>query len=84
MRIDDDLLGELRERAERGKVPLTRVLNDVLRAGLKSARGAPTRRRRFREETYPLGSPTLDLTKALGIAAALEDEEILRKAMLRK
>ena len=84
MRIDDDLVDELRERAERGRVPFTRVLNDVLRAGLEAGRSAPPRRRRYREVTFPLGSPRLDLTKALGIAAALEDEEILRKAMLRK
>lgn len=84
MRIEDDLLEEIRQRAERDKVSLTRVLNDALRAGLKAGRSVPARRRRYREKTFALGSPRVDLRKALAVAAALEDEEILRKSMLRK
>lgn len=83
VRIEDDLLGELRERAEREKVSLTRKLNEVLRTGLKSGGPRPPRRR-YREKTLSLGTPRIDLRKALGVAAALEDEEVLRKAMLRK
>ena len=63
--------------------PLTRVLNRILRAGLKLTR-TPPKRRHHREKTYPMGRPRIDLRKALAEATALEDEETLRKLTLRK
>jgi hypothetical protein len=82
VRIDDELLAELRQRAQREKVSLTRTLNETVRAGLKAARGpAP---RKHREKTFRLGTPRVDLEKALALSARLEDEETLRKVRLRK
>jgi len=83
-RIDDDLLEELREQAHREKVPLTRLLNRVLRSGIQAKQGRAPRRLRHREETHAMGAPRADLRKALALAAALEDEEIVRKMTLRK
>jgi len=83
-RIDDDLLEELRERAHREKVSLTRLLNRVLRSGLQTKQGRAPRRLRHREETHAMGAPRADLRKALALAAALEDDEIVRKMTLRK
>ena len=41
--------------------------------------------RPYVEQTRPLGvRPGVDLTKALGVAAELEDEETVRKLELRK
>lgn len=37
------------------------------------------KRKRFVQKTYQMGVPLIDLTKANAIAAALEDDEILRK-----
>lgn len=78
VRIDDDLLRQLKERARREEVPLARLLNDALRAGLAPA-SAKARKKKFVQRTYNMGAPLVDLTKASAIAAALEDEEILRK-----
>lgn len=86
VRIDDDLLLELKERAHRENTSLTRLLNRTLRAGLRAAPGgAPrARRRRHREKTHSMGAPRVELLKALAIAAGLEDDEVLRKMALRK
>jgi hypothetical protein len=83
-RIDDDLLEELREQAHKEKVPLTLLLNRVLRSGIGVSRGRSARRVRYREETYSMGTPRHDLRKALALAAALEDEETVREMNMRK
>jgi hypothetical protein len=84
VRIDDDLLLELKEQAHKEKVSLTRILNRALRAGLQTSRSRAPRKPRYQEETYAMGAPRVDLRKALALAAGLEDEEIVRKTMLRK
>jgi len=76
VRIDDDLMRELKERAQREAVSLTRLINGLIRRGLEP-RGKP--RKPFRQQTYSMGVPKVDLTKALAFAAALEDEEIIAK-----
>lgn len=83
-RIDDDLLEELRERAHREKVSLTRLLNRLLRSGMAAKPDRTGRRPHYREQTYAMGEPRTDLRKALALAAALEDDEIVRKMTLRK
>jgi hypothetical protein len=83
VRIEDDLMRAVEERSRKRKVSLTRAFNDMLRDGLRS-QGTETRRRRFRQRTYPMGTPLVDLTKALSLAAAMEDEEVLRKWALKK
>ncbi len=75
--LDDDLERSLRDRARERDVPFKQVLNDAIRVGLGSA-GRPARR--YRMKPRALGSrPGVDLTKALTLAAELEDEEALRK-----
>jgi hypothetical protein len=41
-------------------------------------------KRAFKESPVSMGEPRLDLTKALALAAEIEDEEALRKYQLRK
>jgi hypothetical protein len=84
VRIDDDLFDALRERARKKKLSLTKALNETLRAGLKSGRVSPPKNRHYREKTFSLGAPAVDLTKALALASRLEDDEVVRKARLRK
>ena len=84
VRIADDLLVQLRERASRENVSLTRLLDETLRKGLRQAAGRPRRRAAYREMTASLGEPRVDLSKGLALAATLEDEEIVRKLALRK
>lgn len=51
------------------------AVNRAVRAGL-----APRQRRRFRQATVPMGfRPEIPYDKALQVAAALEDQELLRK-----
>ena len=76
--IADDVLRDLRELSRSRQISLTATVSEVLRAGLAQI-SKPERRRRCREKTYDMGVPKVDLTKALQLAAALEDEETLRK-----
>jgi hypothetical protein len=84
IRIDDELLGKLKEEARKQNLSLTRVLDRTLRAGMQVSRSSRRPSRRYRERTYAMGAPTVKLQKALALAAALEGKEIVRKMMLRK
>jgi hypothetical protein len=76
--LDDDLAEMLRQRARERDAPFKRVLNEAIRAGL--ADGARTARPYRMKPRRPLSvRPGIDLTKALQLAADLEDEEIIRK-----
>jgi hypothetical protein len=71
-----------KDLARRRNVSFKVALNSTIRAGLAAERG---RRRPFNVEARPLGlRPDIDWTKALQLAADLEDEEIIRKLELRK
>ncbi len=81
LRIDDDLMRELRRRAAEQKVSLSRLFNQLLRQGLA---GKPMKRPPHRERVKSMGVPRVNLDKALALAAADEDAEITRKFMERK
>ena len=83
IRIDDDLMADLKRQAQAEKTSLTRLINRLLRLSLQAA-AQGRRKRRFRQPTYAMGQPRVELTKATARAALLEDEEILRKMSLRK
>ena len=84
VRIEEDLMLELKEKASRERASLTRVLNQTLRAGLRKERKSKNSDRSHQEETCSMGVPRVDLSKALALAGQLEDEEALRKQQLRK
>jgi hypothetical protein len=84
VRIDDDLMIELKARAHAESVSLTRMLNRTLRTGLAQRKPDGQRTRRFKQKTVSMGRPKVDIDKALALAAQLEDEEIARKLALRK
>lgn len=84
--IDDDMGRLLRDMAHRERTSFRAVVNAALRKGLhptaEAAKGG-----RFRCPTFHLGGPVstaIDLDKAMGLAAALEDAEAARKMELRK
>lgn len=80
--LDPDVEAALKDRVRRQGVTFKDALNNAIRSGLAETRAPATR---FRQETYRLGArPDVDLTKALDLAAGLEDAEILRKLELRK
>ena len=84
MSIADDLLRDLRALAHARNSTLTDVANAVLRAGLAVLDERDRRPSRFREQPAEMGVPTIDLTKALSLAAEVEDEEVVRKLESRK
>ncbi len=83
--IDDRIAKALKALAHRSGKPFKQVLNETLQAGL-AAREGPGKARPYRLKVASLGGvlPGIDLTKALRLAASLEDEEIARKLELRK
>ena len=84
VRIDDALLRELKAKASDEGISMTRLLDRILRAGLRAEQRPRKQRGRYREGTFAMGTPKVDLTKALSVSSALEDDEVLRKEQLRK
>ena len=82
LRIDDDLLRELKERAAAAKISLAQLVNEVIRRGLHASE--PELREPLRQPTFAMGPARVDLTKALSIADTLEDEEVSRKLNERR
>lgn len=83
LRIDKDLMMEIKSEAHRLGVSLTRLVNRLLRRSLESGGNGASRKRAFRQRTYAMGEPLIGLDKALSIAAALEDEATLEKLRRR-
>ena len=80
VRIDDDLLRELKKRATKEGASLTDIVNQAIRCGLKAeAKKEP----KFEQQTFAMGAK-FNIDKAQAVAAELEDEEILRKMALGK
>jgi hypothetical protein len=67
----------VRERGE----PFKRVLNAAIREGLASPKR--TRAKPFKQRTFDMGRPLVDLTKALSLAAELEDADTLKQVRQR-
>jgi hypothetical protein len=84
VRVDDELLERLKAQAQEEKVSMTRLINRTLKAGLQVGRARRPKRPLYRERAQALGAPRVSLDKALALAAALEDEEIVREFALRK
>jgi hypothetical protein len=78
VRIDDDLLRDLKRRAQSEKTSLTKIVNETIRHGLNVSR-RKTPKKKFRQRTFSMGPPRVDITKALQLAGQLEDKEILAK-----
>jgi hypothetical protein len=74
--LDDDLEPLLKQAMLRDGKSFKRIVNEALRAALTEDRPQPAP---FRQRTFDLGGSGLDLTKALSLAAELEDRERIRK-----
>ena len=80
--LDPDIAARLSVLAAERGTSFKATINATLRAGLEAGSAAT---RPYREVTRNLGvQPGMDLTKALRMAAELEDEETMRKLELRK
>lgn len=79
--IDPDVQVLLRKAMRERGEPFKQVLNAALREGLRGGARPPARR--FRQRTFDLGKPLVDLTKALALAADLEDTETIARPRRR-
>jgi hypothetical protein len=80
--LEPDIAARLQRLAVERGTTFKATINATLRAGLESGGSAS---RPYREATRDLGvHPGVDLTKALRLAAELEDEETVRKLEMRK
>lgn len=80
--LDPDVETLVRKAMREKDLSFKAVLNAAIRAGLARP-ASPSRRYRLR--TYRMGRrPALQLDRALALASAMEDEELLRKLSVRK
>ena len=75
--LDPDVEQLLKAAMREREAPFKTVLNDALRQGLAPRRAAA--RQRYRQLTFDLGRPLVDLTKANALAADLEDQALLAR-----
>ena len=79
--LDPDVEALLRKAVRERGEPFKQVLNAAIREGLA---GPKLRRaKRFKQPTFRMGQPLVDLTKALSLAAELEDAETIDRASKR-
>ncbi len=79
--LDPDVLVALQRAARERGTSFKAVLNDAVRRGLSGERTG----RAYRTPSRDMGlRADIDMDKALALAAADEDAEILRKLALRK
>lgn len=81
--IEDRIARELKELAHRTGQPFKVVVKKTLRAGLSAKELTRAKRYRLRPAALGQALQGIDLDKALGLAASLEDEEIARNLDLR-
>jgi hypothetical protein len=80
--LDPDVEARLRQVMRERDLSFKEALNTAIRMGLQAHRAGP---KPFKQRTYPMGlREGVNLTKALQLAADLEDEAIIRKMELRK
>lgn len=80
--LDPDVAAKLKAVARERGISFKQALNAAVRAGLGGERRTA---RAFKQYTQPMGlRPGFNLDKALQLAGALEDEEIVRRLERRK
>lgn len=72
--LDDDVEQLIRRRMAERQLSFKQALNEAIRDG-SAGRAAP----QFATRTADLGVPSINLDRALQIAADLEDEELIRR-----
>ena len=81
--LDPDVRRGIEDAMRERGISFKEALNEAVRVGLSKKGARP--RKRFVQKTSPLGFPQhFNWDKALAVADAMEDEEIIRKMSLRK
>ena len=76
--LDPDTAQLVQRRMREHNVTFKQALNDALRAG------APPSGQPFKTATANLGTPTVNLDRALTLAGDLEDDELIRRMRVAK
>ena len=85
VRVDDDLMQELKDLAHKEGISLAQLFNRTVRVGLEAVKSRSSKAKKaYREKTFNTGKPKVDLTKALQLAADIEDLEVIKKMALNK
>lgn len=74
MTLEPDVADAVKALMREREIGFKEALNRLVRQGAR-----PRSARQFKTSTFELGRPAVDLDKALALAAALEDEEMLAK-----
>ena len=83
MTLDSDVERLIRTAMRERGTSFKQALNQAVRDGLVGKR--QPRRRKFVQQTFPMGATqNFRWDKALAVADAMEDEEIMRKMALNK
>jgi hypothetical protein len=77
--LEPDVRTLVERRMHERRESFKTVVNEALRAGL-----AGSGRRETPMPTFDMGEPMVDLDKALALAGAMEDEELVRRLHARK
>ena len=75
--IDADVALMLKQAMRERDKPFKQVLNDAVRQGLREAGTKPAAP--FRQLTFSMGKPLVDLTNATALAAELEDQGLIAR-----
>ncbi|MGH9214311.1 MAG: antitoxin [Acidimicrobiales bacterium] len=78
--LDPDVAALIRQRMRELGVSFKEAVNDAIRASVKPS----SRFKAFRVGTAAMGKPSVNLDRALQLAAEIEDEELVRKMRLGK
>ena len=78
IQLDPDVATHVKGLMRERGLSFEEAVNAAIRAGLQPP-GKP-----FRTQTYDMGEPLVDLTKALRLAGGLEDAQIVRRGVGRE
>jgi hypothetical protein len=81
--IEDHLARALKERAHRSGKSFKQIVNETLRSGLGAAAARHSRPYKVKPAAPGGVLPGVNLDKALALADAIEDQELMVKTQLR-
>ena len=73
--LDTDTEQMIRWLMQTQEISFKQAINNAIRQGC----APPAPETEFRTKTFSMGRPTINLDRALQVAAELEDEELIRK-----
>jgi len=82
--LDPDVESLLRQAVRERGLPFKQVLNGALREGLRRDLASAAAPPAFRQRTFAMGVPLVDLTRANALADELGDEALLAKMRARQ